>query len=50
MRGIVFALTLALVLTGWVAASAQLYAPETLERYFRLEWEVARARNGPRIE
>ena len=50
MRRIVSALTLALVLTGWVAASAQIYAPESLERFFRLEWEVKRARNGPVIE
>ena len=50
MRRIVSTLTLALVLTGWVAASAQLYAPESLERYFRLEWEITRARNGARIE
>lgn len=50
MRRIVFTLALALVLTGWVAASAQMYAPESLERYFRLEWEVKRAGNGPKIE
>ena len=50
MRRIVFALTLALVLAGWVAASAQLFAPESLERYFRLEWEVTKARKGPMIE
>ena len=50
MRRIVSTITLGLVLAGWVTASAQIYAPESLERYFRLEWEVKRARNGPMIE
>jgi len=50
MRRIVAAMTLGLVLTGWVSASAQLWAPESLERFFRLEWEVRQARKGPVIE
>ena len=50
MRRIVAAMTLGLVLTGGVAASAQIYAPESLERWFRLEWEVKPARKGPVIE
>lgn len=50
LRRAVAAMTLGLILTGWVAASAQIYAPESLERYFRLEWEVKQARKGPVIE
>jgi hypothetical protein len=49
-RRIVAAMTLGLVLTGCVSASAQLWAPETLERFFRLEWEIKQARKGPVIE
>src|SRR5213594_3156497 len=40
----------AALLTGATGVSAQLYAPQTLERYFRLEWEVTRGRKGPAIE
>src|SRR4029450_5055769 len=43
-------MTIGLVLTGWVAASAQIWAPESLDRFFRLEGEVKQARKGPRIE
>jgi hypothetical protein len=50
LRRIVAAMTLGLVLVGGVAASAQIYAPESLERWFRLEWEVKQARKGPVIE
>ena len=50
MRGRIAALTVAALLTGATGASAQLYAPQTLERYFRLEWEVTRGRKGPAIE
>jgi len=50
MRRRIAALTVAALLTGATGASAQLYAPQTLERYFRLEWEVARGRKGPAIE
>jgi hypothetical protein len=50
MRRLVSAMTLSLVLTGWVVASAQMWAPQTLERFFRLEWEVKQARKGPMIE
>ena len=46
----VFTLTIGLVLTGWVAAWAQMWAPETLDRFFRLEWELKQARKGPMIE
>ncbi|PYM77438.1 MAG: hypothetical protein DME03_04870 [Candidatus Rokuibacteriota bacterium] len=50
MRRLVSTMTLGLVLTGWVAASAQMWAPESLDRFFRLEWQVKQARKGPMIE
>jgi hypothetical protein len=40
----------ALVFTSGVPAAAQIYAPQTLERYFRLEWTVTHDRKGPAIE
>ena len=40
----------ALLFTSGAAAAAQIYAPQTLERYFRLEWTVTRDRKGPAIE
>ena len=44
-------LILALVLLGIVPASAQMiFAPESLQRYFRIEWQVASNRKGPAIE
>ena len=50
MRGGFLALTMAVLLGGAGAASAQLYAPESLERYFRLEWQATHDRQGPAIE
>jgi hypothetical protein len=50
MRRQIAALTIAALLTGAAGSSAQIYAPESLERYFRLEWEVTRGRKGPAIE
>src|SRR5881392_798115 len=44
------ALTVAALLTGAVGVSAQIYAPQSLERYFRLEWEVSHGKKGPAIE
>ena len=43
-------LTAAAILLTSGAATAQIYAPQTLERYFRLEWTVTRDRKGPAIE
>ena len=40
----------ALLFTSGAASAAQIYAPQTLERYFRLEWTVTRDRKGPAIE
>ena len=43
-RGVVFGLLLLLVATQ---ASAQGYAIQGLDRYFRLEWEASTSRRGP---
>jgi len=48
-RGIAVLTAAALLLTSG-APAAQIYAPQTLERYFRLEWTVTRDRKGPAIE
>lgn len=50
MRQRITALTVAALLTGAAGVSAQVYAPQSLERYFRLEWQMARGRKGPAIE
>jgi hypothetical protein len=50
MRRRIAALTVAALLTGAAGSSAQIYAPQSLERYFRLEWEVTRGKKGPAIE
>jgi len=47
MRRRIAALTVAALLTGAAGVSAQVYAPQSLERYFRLEWEVTRSRKRP---
>src|SRR5437762_3898934 len=49
-RGIAVLTATALLFTGGAPAAAQIYAPQTLERYFRLEWTVTRDRKGPAIE
>src|SRR5438067_8256111 len=48
-RGIAVLTAAALLLTSG-APAAQIYAPQTLERYFRLEWDVTRGRKGPVVE
>ena len=50
MRRRIVALTIVALLTGAAGSSAQIYAPQSLERYFRLEWEVTRGRKGPAID
>ncbi len=50
MRRRIEALTVTALLTSAVGVSAEIYAPESLERDFRLEWEVARGGKGPAIE
>src|SRR3989442_9613876 len=44
-------LVLALVLMSIVPASAQrMFVPESLQRYFRVEWQATQNRKGPAIE
>ncbi len=50
MRTTIAALTLAMLLAAAGHAVGQGYAPESLERYFRIEWQVGRNRNGPAID
>ncbi|SRR5437762_725613 len=50
MRQRIAALTVAALLTSAAGVSAQIYAPQSLERYFRLEWEVSHGKKGPAIE
>jgi hypothetical protein len=50
MRSAVAAITLGLLLAGALAASAQTFAPQTLDRYFHIEWQLTRNRTGPTIE
>jgi len=51
VRRAITGLTVALVLAGAASVSAQMiYAPQSLERYFRLEWQVTRDRKGPAVE
>src|SRR2546428_672736 len=50
MRRAITALTVGLLLTGPVGASAQIFAPRRLDRYFRIEWQVTRDKKGPAIE
>src|SRR4029450_7513013 len=44
------ALTVTPLLTGAAGISAQIYAPQTLERYFRLEWQGTHGRKGAAID
>ena len=50
MRRRIAALALAALFMGAAGVSAQIYAPQSLERYFRLEWQVTHGRKGPAIE
>lgn len=51
MRRAVTAVTVGLLLAGAAAvASAQIVTPQTLDRYFRIEWQLTRNRTGPKIE
>jgi hypothetical protein len=44
-------LALALVLVGIAPAAAQMiFAPDSLQRYFRVEWQPTQNRRGPAIE
>jgi hypothetical protein len=50
MRSAGAAITLGLLLAGSAAASAQIFTPQTLDRYFRVEWQLTRNRTGPTID
>jgi hypothetical protein len=50
MRAALAALGLVAVLAGAVPAADLTYAPATVDRYFRLEWQVTRSAKGPAIE
>ena len=50
MRRRIAVFTVAALLTAAPGVSAQLYAPQSLESYFRLEWEVTHGKKGPAIE
>ena len=43
-------LTAVVVLLGAGRVWAQLYSPETIERDFRVEWQVGQNRKGPMID
>lgn len=50
MRRAIVGLTIALLATTVASVSAQIYAPQSLERYFRIEWQSTRDRKGPAVE
>jgi len=50
MRRVIVGLTIALLATSVASVSAQIYAPQSLERYFRIEWQSTRDRKGPAVE
>jgi hypothetical protein len=50
-RSAIIALTVALLLAVSTSGRAQtLYSPETTERYFQIEFQVAQNRRGPSLE
>jgi hypothetical protein len=50
-RRVIAGLAVALLLAGAGPGRAQtIYAPETTERYFKVEFEVAQKRKGPSVE
>ena len=50
MRLRIAGLIVAALLAGAAGVSAQIYAPQSLERDFRIEWQVTRGRKGPTID
>ena len=52
MRGrtAVLAVVVGVLLAGATAARGQIYAPESLQRYFRLEWTVKGSAKGSLIQ
>lgn len=50
-RSIVIGLAIGLFLAGSVPGRAQMiYAPETTDRYFKVEFQVTQSRKGPAVE
>src|SRR2546428_10390786 len=50
MRRILVSVAVAALLLGGGRAWAEIYAAESLNRYFAIEWQVARSAKGPVIE
>ncbi len=50
MRRILVSVAVAALLLGGGRARAEIYAAESLNRYFTIEWQVARSAKGPVIE
>src|SRR2546428_2738520 len=50
MRRILVSVAVAALLLGGGRARAEIYAAESLNRYFTIEWHVARSTKGPVIE
>ena len=50
MRQRIALLTAFVVLVGAGPVWAQLYAPETIDQDFRVEWQVGQNRKGPTVE
>lgn len=50
MRRILVSVAVAALLLGGVRAWAETYAAESLDRYFTIDWQVARSARGPVIE
>ncbi len=50
MRRILVSVAVAVLLLGGGRARAEIYAAESLNRYFTIEWQVARSARGPVIE
>src|SRR5437899_10640990 len=50
MRRILVSVAVAALLLGGGRARAEIYAAESLNRYFTIEWQVARSAQGPVIE
>jgi hypothetical protein len=53
MKGIwqrIAAYTVGALFMGAVGVSAQVYVPQSLERDFRLEWQVTHDKKGPAVE
>jgi hypothetical protein len=47
---VIVGLTLALGLVSIPASAQMLFAPESLQRYFRVEWQPTQNRRGPAVE